>query len=71
MGNSVKTQKARAARKPTTHPTKRQAEKSAGEYRPQTTWGRRIWELRKKIIASGQPLLDWEGIELAVAERRG
>lgn len=46
---------------------------SAGEeeFQPRTPLGRRLWELRKQIVASGEPLLDWDGIEREVAERRG
>ncbi len=36
-----------------------------------TPLGRRLWELRAKIITSGLPLLDGYGSERAVAERRG
>lgn len=41
------------------------------EFHPRTELGRRLWELRKKIVASGEPLLDWDDIEREVAERRG
>lgn len=41
------------------------------EFKPRTPLGRELWELRKRIVASGEPLLDAEGIEREVAERRG
>lgn len=41
------------------------------EYVPQTPLGKRLWEIRQRIVDSGEPLLDWEGIEREVAERRG
>jgi hypothetical protein len=38
---------------------------------PCTALGRRLAALREKIVADGEPLLDWEGIDREVAERRG
>ena len=38
---------------------------------PRTALGRRLLELRAKIIAAGIPLLDWDGVEREVQERRG
>jgi hypothetical protein len=40
-------------------------------YEPKTPLGRRLWELRQQMIASGERLLSWEEIEREVAERRG
>jgi len=31
----------------------------------------RLREIRSSIVASGEPLLDWDDIEREVAERRG
>jgi excisionase family DNA binding protein len=45
--------------------------KSLDSYKPRTPLGRRLWEIRSRIIASGEPLLGWEEIEQEVAERRG
>lgn len=28
-------------------------------YFPRTELGRRLWRIRERILASGQPLLDW------------
>ena len=36
-----------------------------------TELGRRLWRARQEYLASGEPLLDAEGIEKEVAERRG
>jgi hypothetical protein len=38
---------------------------------PRTLLGARLTEIRKRIGASEQPLLDWDGIEREGAERRG
>jgi hypothetical protein len=37
---------------------------------PRTALGKRLMELRRKIIASGQPLLDWSGLERELRARR-
>lgn len=36
-----------------------------------TNLGRDLLKIRERIVASGQPLLDWAGIEREVADRRG
>ncbi len=41
------------------------------DYKPRTPLGKKLLDLRKKIIASGEPLLSWEGIEREVARLRG
>ena len=38
---------------------------------PRTPLGRRLSEIRAKIVASGDPLLDWEEIDREVRLRRG
>ena len=40
-------------------------------YVPRTELGRLLMEIRARIVASGQPLLDWKGVQREVAERRG
>ena len=45
--------------------------KRASEYRPRTELGRRLLEIRKRIIASGGGLRGWDAIEKEIAERRG
>ena len=40
-------------------------------YVPRTELGRELMAIRNRIVASGQPLLDWEGVRREVAERRG
>jgi len=46
-------------------------EASEPEFQPKTPLGHRLWELRKQIVASGEPLLDLEDLEREIAERRG
>lgn len=41
------------------------------EYQPRTPLGHRLWEIRKRIVASGERLLTWDEIEDEVARRRG
>jgi hypothetical protein len=38
---------------------------------PRTELGRRLWRIRQRILESGQRLLDWDGVEREVRERRG
>jgi hypothetical protein len=38
-------------------------------FTPKTELAARLWEIRKRIAAS-EPLLDWDGIEKEVSERR-
>lgn len=41
-------------------------------YQPKTELGKKLWQIRERAIASGKiELLDWDGIEREVAERRG
>jgi hypothetical protein len=47
------------------------SEASEPEFQPKTELGRRLWELRKQIVASGEPLLEREDLEREIAERRG
>jgi hypothetical protein len=41
------------------------------EYHPRTALGRRLWRIRKRIVDSGERLLDWDDLDREVAERRG
>jgi hypothetical protein len=41
------------------------------KFQPKTPLGRRLWELRQQIVASGEPMLDWKDLEREIAERRG
>jgi hypothetical protein len=41
------------------------------EFVPQTPLGKRLWEIRQRIVASGIPLLSDEELEQELAERRG
>ena len=47
------------------------AEAPEPEFQPKTALGHRLWELRKQIVAAGEPLLDREDLEREIAERRG
>ena len=40
-------------------------------FEPKTLLGRRLWSIRKRIVASGETLLGWDEIEKEVAARRG
>jgi hypothetical protein len=40
-------------------------------FEPRTAIGKKLWTIRKRIVASGEDLLDWDGIDREVAERRG
>jgi hypothetical protein len=39
--------------------------------KPPAPFGKRLRALRQKLIAAGEPLLDWNEIDKEVAERRG
>jgi hypothetical protein len=39
-------------------------------YQPKTEFGRRLLEIRSRIVASGIPMLGWDEIEQEVAARR-
>lgn len=55
----------------TTVPTRKDPAAEQPNYQPRTELGRELWDLRQKIIASGEPLLDAEEIDREVARRRG
>lgn len=42
-----------------------------GETEARTALGKRLWELRQRIVASGQPLLTWDELSHEVDARRG
>lgn len=44
---------------------------SAAERIPRTPLGKKLLEIRQRIVASGRPLLDWEDIDREIAARRG
>lgn len=62
-------------REKTKRPTQPLADSTTGEvteqFVAQTEFGRRLWTIRQRIVASGQPLLGWDGIEKELHERRG
>ncbi len=40
------------------------------EWQPRTALGRRLWAIRQRIVATGEPLLSWEDLERELAKRR-
>jgi len=58
MSTDIETERNEAASKPLS-------------FVPRTALGKKLLAIRNKIIAKGEPLLDWEAIEKEVAERRG
>jgi hypothetical protein len=44
---------------------------TVSSFKPKTPLGRRLWSIRKRIVASGETLLGWDEIEKEVAARRG
>jgi len=40
-------------------------------YEARTELGRRLMEIRARIVASGQPLLSWDELECELDRRRG
>ena len=33
------------------------------EFHPRTPLGRELWEIRQRVLDSGEPLLDWDDLE--------
>lgn len=48
-----------------------QSLKPQTEFVPQTELGKKLWEIRQRIVASGIPLLSDEELEQEIAFRRG
>lgn len=46
-------------------------QETSSTFKPKTPLGRRLWSIRKRIVASGEPLLGWDEIEEEVGARRG
>lgn len=46
-------------------------QRTVSSFEPKTPLGRRLWAIRKRIVASGETLLGWEEIEKEIATRRG
>jgi len=44
---------------------------TAAPFKGKTSLGQRLWEIRSRLVASGEPLLGWKEIEQEIAERRG
>jgi len=51
--------------------TQIKAPTSTAERIPRTPLGKKLLEIRQRIVASGRPLLDWEDIDREIAEQRG
>jgi hypothetical protein len=47
------------------------ASSPGAERTPRTPLGKKLLEIRQKIVVSGRPLLDWEDIDREIAEQRG
>lgn len=45
--------------------------RTACQSSPRTSLGKRLWEIRKRIVESGEPLLNWENLERELAVKRG
>lgn len=44
---------------------------SEEEFHARTPLGRELWEIRQRVLESGEPLLDWDDLEREIADRRG
>ena len=51
--------------------SKESAEHNTPIYTPRSDLGRRLMAIRERIVRSGAPLLDRDGVEREVTERRG
>src|SRR5262245_19913802 len=59
------------ANKPLASKTEATAARAEPPFQCKTSLGRRLWEIRSRLIASGEPLLGWEELEQEITERRG
>ena len=41
------------------------------EYEPRTELGKRLWEIRKRVVAAGRATMSWDDIERELSELRG
>jgi len=41
------------------------------EHTPRTPLGKKLLEIRQKIVASGRPILTWDDVERESSEQRG
>lgn len=51
--------------------TQTKASSPGAERIPRTPLGKKLLEIRQKIVAGGHPLLDWEDVDREIAEQRG
>jgi hypothetical protein len=49
----------------------RHPQQISSTFEPKTPIGRRLWSIRKRIVASGETLFGWNEIGKEVAARRG
>jgi len=49
----------------------RHPQQISSTFEPNTPLGRQLWSIRKRIVASREPLLGWDEIGKEVAARRG
>jgi hypothetical protein len=38
-------------------------------FKPRTSLGKKLWRIRRRIVASGQPLLSWEDVKREIENR--
>jgi hypothetical protein len=60
-----------ATRDPDTQVSQDEGRNDAMSYEAKTELGRRLMEIRARIVASGQPLLSWDELEGELDRRRG
>jgi hypothetical protein len=51
--------------------TQTRAPMSPKERIPRTPLGKKLLEIRRRVVASGRPLLSWEDVEKEIIEQRG
>lgn len=51
--------------------TKKPRKDELSDYQPRTEFGRRMWELRQQILASGRGIETLEGLKREIADGRG
>jgi len=49
----------------------RPAVREEEEYEPRTELGKRLWEIRKRVVATGRATMTWDDIERELSELRG
>ena len=57
--------------KPLDSPISKNNKKRMENYVSKTALGKQLREIRARIVSSGEPLLNWDDLEIEIAERRG